>query len=354
MQLSAQQLQNILDQPVANSPVRVIWLEGKEALLIQETRDRLLQWLKQDIPHRQLHHVDQQFNWDHLIAENSSFGLFDNESVYDLRLVSNNLKAADIEQIQAFTQVLDQQKFVVISSDKLEKKTQQLKTFKHLQQFIGLMTFWPVQAADYPRWIQQYAQKIQLQLTQQAKVWLGSQHEGNLLALKQCLDRIAFTCDKSKPLDITDIQTSTIFQAKYTTFDIADYAAGGQTVKALVGLRQLREQGEEPILILWALNNTLEALAAWQSARQAGQPMPWPRYKVFGPRIKLLERTANKLSDTQVKAALRFAGAIDKMIKGAIDYDIWQALNTLALMLADPDNSALTLTADDEFIEKWL
>ena len=350
MQLSPQQLNNFLSQRISDCPFKIIWLEGKETLLVQEARDRILAWAKQSIDNRQLHQIDQTFDWQHLIAENSSFGLFDEDKIYDLRIMRPSLNAADFETIYDFSQILHEHKFVVISSDKLEKKTTQLKAFKKLQGFIGQMTFWPLSHHEYPRWIQQYARKIKLQLNKDTVAWLAAQHEGNLLALQQCLDRISFTCQSSTtPYTIEDIQGSTIFQAKYTSFDVVDFAIAGQTLKALKGLKQLQSEGQEPILILWAINNVFEALEPYKNRKQQGQPMPWPQYKVFGPRIKLLERATQRLTNDNISTGLKLCGNIDKIIKGLIPYNTWQALSDALVILSQPDSSILHLTNSEAF-----
>jgi len=340
VQLSASQLQAILDQPFTDSKVKVFWLEGKEMLLIQDVRDKIRRWANKAISNRQLHHIDHQFNWQPLLAENASFGLFDEDKIYDLRLTKTSLKAGDIEQILEFVHLLDEQKCVIISSDKIEKKTTQLKIFKSLSQTIATVTFWPLSAQEYPRWIQQYSIKNRLQLQPDTVLWLSAQHEGNLLALKQCLDRLCFTArEHNSPLGVEDIRSSTLFQAKYTTFDVVDIALQGQSLKALQALRQLQAENAEPILVLWALHNGLEALDSYRLRQQQKQSMPWPQYKIFGPRIRLFEKASQKLKPAQIDRALQFAGSIDQMIKGLVKYNIWHGLEILTLMIAQPNLS---------------
>ncbi|HBF08980.1 MAG: DNA polymerase III subunit delta [Gammaproteobacteria bacterium] len=349
MQLNPGQLKNILSKPLSDSPVRIIWLEGKEPLLLQETRDNLLQWAQKSIEHRQLHQIDQSFDWEQLIAENASFGLFDESKIYDLRFIRSTIKNDDITALVQLLEVIDDQKFIIISSDKLEKKTMNLKAFKKLQDFIGIMTFWPMQSRDYPSWIYKFAKQHNLQFEQDTVDWLTSQHEGNLLALQQCLDRIAYTSDKNKTLSITDIKSSTLFQAKYTTFDVVDMAMQGQTVKALQAIQQLKSQGQEPILMLWAFNNGFEALDTYHRKQAQGQSMPWPQFKVFGPRIQIFDRAAKRMNKQQIEAGMHFAGKIDAMIKGLIKFDVWQAMMQLSVMMSQPQSPLVELTTSEAF-----
>jgi len=51
----------------------------------------------------------------------------------------------------------------------------------------------------------------------------------------------------------------------------------------------------------------------------------------------------------ELKDAQRLCGNIDKMIKGLIKYDVWQALSDTLTMLAKPDAEHLKLTRSKEF-----
>lgn len=350
MQISPSQLDTILTAPLGDCPVKIIWLEGKEPLLIQETRDRILGWAQKQIEHRQLHQIDQGFNWDSLIAENASFGLFDESKIYDLRFMKSTFKSADFEQVCALAKVLDDQKFVIISSEKLEKKSTSLKAFKQLNQWLGLMTFWPLPNTEYPKWIKSYCRKISLKLEPDTLAFLAGQHEGNLLALKQTLDRLAFTSDNSKSLSLASIEGTTVFQVQYSTFDLVDYALAGQGAKSLRGLAHVKSQGIEPILVLWALNNAFEAIAAAQQKKATGQ-VPWPQFKIFGLRIGLFERAAKRITTRQRQAGLELCGNIDGMIKGVVQYDVWLALEQLIMHLAQPDSSMLKLSQSPSFAQ---
>jgi|GEM_PF-1438608 len=342
MQISPHQLKNYFKKPLNEDSTRAIWVEGNEHLIVQEHRDQLIQWAQALISSRQIYHVNANFDWASLLAETSSLNLFDTGKIFDLRIYSIHKK--DLPLLLQFIQQLDDTQFLIITGEKLEKKFTQLKDFKALDTHMGLITIWPLDINQYPEWIQKYSQSQAIELSLETRQWLASQHEGNLLALKQTIDRMAiFHNNSNEPgqqqscvISIEQVQMQTVFEAKFSIFDAVDIALSGQEVKSLVALNQLKTEGQEPTLLLWSINNAIDGLIAAHDARTRKENIRWPMYKVFGPRVGLMEKASRRLHKEHLVSTKQWCGYIDETIKGARVADVWQAFQLAFIQLANP------------------
>jgi len=342
MQLAPKQLERWLDKPVDAAPVRIIWLEGKEPLLIARARDALFAWLKPQFPYRHLVQIDASFHWQSLLQESMSLSLFEDHKIYDLRFTKATINQDDLSALSQLISQLDSTRFVLISSDKIDKKMQQRKAFKSVLESIALVTYWPLPWRDYPHWIRNYISASALQLDQEAIQFLASQHEGNLLALAQTLDRLVLIHQSGQPpLSVEQLQTQVLFQGRYTPFDVVDLCLDGQSQQAILALKQLLESGGEPILINWALTQAIETL---QTAKVQPQ-INWAQHRVFGPSVQRYQQAARRLNDNQLRQALTLATLTDNAIKGVLIVEKRHILQLLVLSISKPDNKLSVLIA---------
>ena len=100
----------------------------------------------------------------------------------------------------------------------------------------------------------------------------------------------------------------------------------------------LRQEGEAPPLILWAITEEVRALTQIRSGMDDGQPadMLMRDARVWGPRQAQMKRCLGRVTTTQTRNALAQAGKIDRIVKGIATGDVWNEFLRLGLALAAP------------------
>lgn len=95
------------------------------------------------------------------------------------------------------------------------------------------------------------------------------------------------------------------------------------------------QEGEAPPLILWAMSEEIRALAGIRTGLDTGRPIDLllKEAKVWGPRAVPVKKAVQRLTTTVLETALREAGQIDRITKGAARGDIRDAFLRLGLHL---------------------
>lgn len=114
-----------------------------------------------------------------------------------------------------------------------------------------------------------------------------------------------------------------------------DTALKGNAKRMLRILQQLKEEGTEPVLILWALTRELRSLAAQAQALSQGmsQEKVWQEFRVFEKRKPLVRTALQRHTIQQIQQLLQQAALIDRIIKGLDAGTLWDALRKLVLAI---------------------
>ena len=98
----------------------------------------------------------------------------------------------------------------------------------------------------------------------------------------------------------------------------------------------LRGEGEDPILVLWALSRETRQMAKIQVSVQAGTPATQAMRAagVWDSRQALVGKALRRLPLPRLQEALKRAADIDRMVKGLLKGDVWDELLQLGLSLA--------------------
>ena len=333
MKLNAEQLQLALARGMAN----VYLVSGDEPLLVEEAADLIRAAARAaGYADRSVFFVDRSFSWDELRQATQSLSLFADRRVFELRIPSGKPDKGAAALIELATRPPPDVVCLVIT-DKLDKKTTETPWVRALEQHGVWVPIWPVETAALPGWLRARAGALKVQIEPDAAQLIVDRVEGNLLAAKQELEKLALLAADGR-ISAALVLRSVGDSARYDVFQLGEAAAGGDAERALRIVLGLKSEGTEPTLILWALVRELRGL--WQARErnrlrsnsrggwnQAATPTPAALARL--PRLPLPQ-------------LLRQAHHADRVIKGLAAGDPWTALTGLAASLA----GALQATAE--------
>src|SRR3569833_1627305 len=159
---------------------------------------------------------------------------------------------------------------LLILAGKLDRESQNAKWFAAIERAGVVVQVWPVELTQLPAWIERRMRAKGLQPTREATALLAERVEGNLLACTQ--ENEKHTQHKTAgPVDEEAVATAGADSARYTIYDLVDRALAGEPAQCARGLQGLRAEGEEPVLVLWALTREIRAVAQMRAALAAGE-----------------------------------------------------------------------------------
>jgi DNA polymerase III subunit delta len=171
---------------------------------------------------------------------------------------------------------------------------------------------------------------------------LAARIEGNLLAADQELQKL-FILYGATRIDDDMMRRAVADSARYDVYDLTDAALSGSVARISRILAGLRAEGVAGPVVLWALTREIRALDELGRASAQGENVEsvCNRLRIWNPRkaalIKALQR-----SDSMHRQTLMLASArADRMIKGMVNGNVWDALQDISLALAGMPQSLL-------------
>ena len=197
------------------------------------------------------------------------------------------------------------------------------------------MQVWPITYQQLPEWITQRLHQQGLSMEPAAIRFLAENTEGNLLAAKQAIEKIALLYDK-KQLSLQEVVAAISDNSRYDVFSLVDAALGSDTKRTARILNGLKEEGVEPILILWGLAREIRSLSTMAFQLHLGESLREVLYKnhVWEKRQPLVRLTLKRHNQKSLLKMLQLAAKIDRMIKGAAPGNVWDGLLSLSIKLS--------------------
>ncbi|GAC1306709.1 MAG: DNA polymerase III subunit delta [Steroidobacteraceae bacterium] len=334
MRLNGDQLGPLLARGLAG----VYLVSGDEPLLAAEAADAVRAAARgQGYVDRTVFAIDRTFDWDGLRQATQSLSLFADRRLFELRLPSGKPdKGAACLMDLASRPVPDL--ICLVVTGKLDSKAADAPWVRAFEKHGVWVRVWPVDRAALPEWLRRRAGAMNLALEPHAAAVIVDRVEGNLLAAKQELEKLALLA-RGQRIDLDAVLQSVADSARYDVFQLSTAAAAGDAPRALRVMFGLKSEGVEPTLILWALLRELRGL--WQTAerdrlRTQGRGGNWNQAAT--PSAQSLAR----IRTMPLAQLLRQAHQTDRIIKGAGAGDSWTALTGLVAAMA----GALQATAE--------
>jgi DNA polymerase-3 subunit delta len=278
--------------------------------------------------------VDAQFDWEQLYVLLYSTSLIAEKRVIQLKLngyVPNKI-ASDI--LCQYAAKYSLHHLLLIEMGKVETKTAKLAWFQALEKIGHLITIWPISREQFPQWIIERAHQYKLQINQDAAILLTEYVEGNLAAAAQALEKL-YLLQPTCPIDTTIIKAVANHESIFTIFDFIDSLIAGNQTRALHILQCLQSEGVEPTFILWGITRELRLLAEFAQKISQGISLPnlFQNYRVFSHRQSIIHQFLLKHSASDCWQYLMHAADIDRLIKGLLTGNVWNALQIFCLRL---------------------
>ncbi len=188
---------------------------------------------------------------------------------------------------------------------------------------------------ELPAWIGARLARQQQRAGNEALRFIAERVEGNLLAAHQEILKLGLLHPAGE-LGLEQVRDAVLNVARYDLDGLREALLAGDVIRLTRTLDGLRQEGEAPPLVLWALTEEVRALAQIKVALQSGQSVDaaFKEARVWGARQGLLKRALQRIEVHPALAALRHAAHIDRLIKGlGGPSDVWDEFLRLGLRL---------------------
>lgn len=312
-------------------------VHGEEDLLRLEALDTLRARAR-DLGYlnREVLTVDHHFDWSELRVSAQSVGLFAELKLLEIHIPSGKPGKEGAELLQWLAENLPQDTCVVLMLPKLERAQTQAKWFGALAQNATVLEAKAVSGAALPAWIRERLAAHGLHIEAQALALFAERVEGNLLAAKQEIDKLALLYGSDHVVDMADTQRAVANVARFDVFQLASAWMSGDAARLLRLLEGLEAEGEEPVLLLWAVAEDIRTLIRLTAALKQGQSVAQVRtaLRLWGDKQTLAPQAARRIGIKRLLAALQSCAQIDRHIKGAEQGAAWPAFKHMLMSLA--------------------
>jgi DNA polymerase-3 subunit delta len=310
---------------------------GDEPLLATEAADLIRHKAReQGCNERQVLSVESGFNWNALHEASANLSLFGDRRLIDLRIPTGKPGKEGAAALEAFARTTAGDNLLLVTCPvKLDRTAQSAKWFTALDSAGATVPVYPVERSRLPAWIVGRLKRQGQSVDADTLQFLADKVEGNLLAAFQEVQKLGLLFPEG-PLGFEQVKSAVCDVARYDVFRLADAALAGDAARCARMLEGLKGEGEDPILVLWALTREARIQTVIQEQARAGKNlgMALAAAKVWESRRELTERCAKRLKNADAARLLAKAGELDRTIKGLMKGDVWDGLLQLALGLA--------------------
>lgn len=337
MPLRAEQLDAHLEKQLAALYV----IHGDEPLLALEAADAIRAAARRrGHAEREVLQVERGFDWSALTHAGASLSLFGGAKIVELRIPSGKPGTEGGAAIAAYCARLSAEVVTIVSLPRLDRATQSSAWFRALAENGTVVDVFPIERARLPAWIGARLGRQGQRAAPEVLEFIADRVEGNLLAAHQEVQKLALLAPRGE-LSLEAVREGVANVARYDAFDASSALLAGDTARYVRVISGLRNEGEAPTLVLWAIAEDLRALARVQDGMRAGRALDQllRENRVWGARQGAVRAGMRRIARASIDLAIRRAAEIDRAIKGVAKADPWEGFIRLGLELAHGSNA---------------
>ncbi len=338
MQLKGEQLSAHLEREL--KPVYLV--HGDEPLLVIEAADAIRAAArKRGFDEREVLTALAGFDWNQLSMAAGNLSLFGGKKLIDLRIPTGKPGREGSAAIQDYCQRYCQQHgpdtLLLVTLPALDWKDEKAAWVTALAETGVALKLNAPPLAELPAWIAGRLRRQGQGADNETLNFIAERVEGNLLAAQQEIRKLGLLYPE-RQLTLAEVREAVLDVARFDLDSLREALLAGDAARLTRTLDGLRQEGEAPPLVLWAMTEEVRALAQIRSGMDEGQPadLLMRDARVWGPRQAQMKRCLGRIGSAQAREALALAGRIDRIVKGIAGGDVWNEFLRLGLALAAP------------------
>ncbi len=274
------------------------------------------------------------FKWDAFIGAHANFGLFGGRKLIDLRIPSGKPGVEGARVLEMYAGQVSADNVTLVTLPRMDKAAQASAWFSALAGVGVTVAVHPLERDALPRWIATRFERQQQTASAETLEWLADLFEGNLLAARQEIEKLALLLPTGN-LAHSAVEEAVADVARYDVFALSEAWLAGDATRALRILAALESAGEPLTLAVWQLSEDAHALAAAQAGLASGTPVAvvLRNARVWGKRAHAMERAVKRVSAADLRTVLRQLARLDGLAKGIGRGSAWDDLAACALLL---------------------
>ena len=308
---------------------------GDAPLLVLEAADTIrIAARHQGYTEREVLTVLSGFDWGQLAAATSNMSLFGGQKLVDLRIPNGKPGKDGSTALVDYCQRMSPDNVLLVTLPQLDWKEEKAAWFTTLAQAGIVVKLNSPPLAELPGWIAGRLRRQQQQADEEGLRFMAERVEGNLLAAHQEIQKLALL-HPAGHISNEQIRNAVLNVARYNVDDLREALLAGDLPRLARTLEGLQQEGEAPVLVLWAMTEEIRTLAQAKGslARGQSQDSVFKELRIWGPRQGLVRKALQALSGRVLKEALTQAARLDRCIKGLENADVWDGFLRLGLLL---------------------
>ncbi|OGT97134.1 MAG: DNA polymerase III subunit delta, partial [Gammaproteobacteria bacterium RIFOXYB2_FULL_38_6] len=274
--------------------------------------------------------IQNDSDWDQINLQARNLSLFDDKILFHLQNTSAKFSKKALEILVKQSQQKEFNNIFVIVTDKLMKAQQKTKWYQQIEKDGTVIPVYAFSAHELKQWLQLQLQQANFKTDAHIIQLLADLTEGNLLAAQQAIEKLKLLYP-NETLTIAKVQTAISDNARFNVFELANETALGHAKKAIRILNGLKQEGVEPTLILWSLSRQIREITELAEKIAEGQTLISILQSQWQIKQPMLKAALSRLPLKVCENLLQHCAQIDRMIKGAINRNVWEAFELFIL-----------------------
>ena len=258
-----------LGQDLAERLRPVYLLSGDDPLLLDEALDAIRGAARaRGFEERQVFFIERGSSvWQDVEQCAQALSLFATRRVVEVRMPSGKPGTSGAAVLTRLLEVAGEDLLALIVTGQLEREAASASWVQLAQTRGASVPIWPLARARLPEWLRARFAAAGLRPSDAAVELLAERSEGNLLAARQEIDKLALLLPRGARVELTDVIAGSADSARFDVFQLGDALRSGDGARSLRIVASLRAEGVEPVLVLWALLRELRARSLAPAAR---------------------------------------------------------------------------------------